>query len=102
MRRPISPDKITGPDPGEKGVVFIGWLLKLRRKQRLNKCLTKSRQLGMDLEDFCKNMGTNYIKIDRDPRDGEEYVCMNGTWAQNWTRKYNNYIPHHREHFSID
>jgi len=105
MKRPISRDKITGPDPGDQGVLFIGWLLRLHCKQPLKRCLIKSKHFGIDLEDFCKKMGIAYIKIDRDVTskgDGKEYVCMKRTWAQNWTRYYDNYMPHHKEHFSID
>jgi len=50
-------------------------------------------------------MGNKYIKIDRDATSkgaGKEFVCMSTTWAQNWTRHYGNYIPHHKEHFSLD
>lgn len=105
MRRPITSDKLSGPDPGEKGSQFIGWLLKKRSKQPLKICEVKARQLELDLEKFCKDMGIKYIKIDRDATSkgaGKEFVCMSTTWAQNWTRHHGNYIPHHKEHFSID
>lgn len=105
MRRPINSDKLDGPDPGEKGVQFIGWLLRLHKKQPLKRCMDKAKQLDLDLEQFCKDMGSGYIKIDRDPTSkggSKEYVCIKGTWAQNWTRYYGKYIPHHKEHFSMD
>ncbi len=85
-----------GPDPGERGAVFLGWLKKRGGMRRVQDCERKCAENGFGAKDFVAGMGTAYIGVYR-AGGGDRVIKLEDTvWADQWMIYYDLEVPHHR------
>jgi hypothetical protein len=95
------------PDPGDKGARFVGWLNKKKRRQPIQNARQKASDLNLDLDEFIRKMGPEYLRIARDPTKGgqgkEKVYLMNekSTWAALWEIWYDCRRGHHGQTISL-
>ncbi|HOJ97209.1 MAG TPA: hypothetical protein PK024_10295 [Methanospirillum sp.] len=84
-----------GPDPKEKGAVFLGWLKKRGGLRSAADCRRKCTENGFEAKWFIKEMGEERIAL-YFSRGNKVIVLKDMVWADQWMMHYNLEVPHHR------
>jgi hypothetical protein len=72
------------PDPGDKGAKFLGWMRKRGSIRPFALCEDYSRSIGLDLEEFAKEMGREHIIIGGTGNGEIAVKLVNKNWAGKW------------------
>ncbi len=85
-----------GPDPEEKGAIFLGWLKKRGGMRKIQDCQRKCRENGFEARDFIDAMGQERICLYRASGGDKVIKLENLVWADQWMTYYDLEVPHHR------
>ncbi|VVB62650.1 Uncharacterised protein [uncultured archaeon] len=96
-REPYEGENPEPPDPGEKGGDFLGWIKKRGFLVCLIDCDDYCKSIGLDLEEFARQMEKERILIGRLSGGNKAVKVVDRTWCSKWARKYERDKPHHRQ-----
>lgn len=85
-----------GPDPEEKGAIFLGWLKNRGGMRKVQDCQRKCRENGFGAKEFVDSMGPEYIRLYRATGGDKVIRLENFVWADQWMTHYDLEVPHHR------
>jgi len=93
-------DDPEGPDPGERGARFLGWLKRSGAGRNLGTCRKKSEHLGLNLDQSIDEWGDD--RICKASSRGDKVLWLKDTdWADAWAKFHRVEVPHHRQPIDI-